>query len=211
VNDPASAASAMGQRNNTHPVDTESRHIAIVGMMAVGKTTVGRFLSVRLGRPFLDLDQLMVEQTGLTVPQMFAEHGEAWFRSLEADTLEAALQGQTPSVISLGGGAVTTERCRDLLKTGAFVVWLRASPSTVLARIGDASTRPLLAKDPETTVKALDLARRDLYASVAHFAISVDRRTPRWVAGSIARRVGHSVPLLSRHAEARLASRKAQS
>jgi shikimate kinase len=179
-------------------LDSETRHIALVGMMAVGKTTVGRILSVRLGRPFVDLDQAMVEQTGLTVLQMFAEHGEPWFRLREAEALQHALEASEPSVISLGGGAVTTERCRELLKAHAFVVWLRASPSTVLARIGDASTRPLLATDPENVIKTLDLARRDLYASVAHFAVSVDRRSPRWVSGSIARRVGRSSPLLTK-------------
>jgi shikimate kinase len=182
------------QRASIETIDTESRHIAIVGMMAVGKSTVGRLLSVRLGRPFIDLDHVMVEQTGMTVSQIFATHGEVWFRELEAEVLNTALHEVVPSVISLGGGAVTTERCRDLLKAHAFVVWLRASPATVLARIGDASSRPLLAKDPENAVKMLDMARRDLYASVAHFAISVDRRTPRWVAGSIARRVGHAAP-----------------
>ncbi len=171
----------------------EVRHIALVGMMAVGKTTVGRLLAARLNRPFLDLDQAMVEEKGITVAQMFADHGEAWFRDLEATTLSSALSRTTPTVISLGGGAVTTPLCCDLLKKHAFVVWLRASPATVLARIGDASTRPLLAKDPEGAVKALDSARRDLYASVAHFAISVDRRTPRWVASSIARRVDDAV------------------
>lgn len=170
--------------------DVETRHVAFVGMMAVGKTTVGRIVANDIGRPFVDLDQMMVEEQGLTVSQMFSTHGEAWFRALEATTLERVLSRTGPLVVSLGGGAVTTSRCRELLSAHAFVVWLRANPSTVLARIGDPSSRPLLAKDPEGSVKALDAQRRDLYASVAHLALSVDRRSPRWVASSVVRRLG---------------------
>jgi shikimate kinase len=167
----------------------ETRHIAIVGMMAVGKTTVGRLLGAQIKRQFIDLDQVIVEQQKMTVAEMFAMHGEAWFRDVETATLAATLARDTPLVISLGGGAVTTAGSRLLLAENCFVVWLRASPATVLARIGDPSSRPLLAKDPEGAVKSLDAARRDVYASVAHYALSVDRRTPRWVASCIARRV----------------------
>ncbi len=173
--------------------DVEARHVALVGMMAVGKTTVGRIVATDIGRPFVDMDQVIVEEQGMSVSDMFATHGEPWFRAIEADTLERVLQRQEPHVISLGGGAVTTERCRDLLSAHAFVVWLRANPATVLSRIGDPSTRPLLAKDPEGSVRALDAARKDLYASVAHLALSVDKRTPRWVASSIVRRLGSLV------------------
>ncbi len=173
--------------------DVESRHVALVGMMAVGKTTVGRIVAAEIGRPFVDMDQIIVEEQGMTVSQMFATHGEPWFRRVEADTLERVLAATEPQVVSLGGGAVTTERCRELLSAHAFVVWLRANPATVLSRLGDPSSRPLLAHDPEGAVRALDAARRDLYASVAHLALSVDRRTPRWVASSIVRRLGSMV------------------
>jgi shikimate kinase len=176
-------------------VNAETRHIAIVGMMAVGKTTVGRLLGAQIKRQFVDLDQVIVEQQKMTVAEMFATHGEPWFRQVESETLAATLAQQTPLVISLGGGAVTTVESRTLLTSHCFVVWLRASPATVLARIGDPSSRPLLAKDPEGAVKSLDAARRDLYASVAHYALSVDRRTPRWVASCIARRVTVQPPL----------------
>jgi shikimate kinase len=159
-------------------------------MMAVGKTTVGRLVAAEIGRNFVDLDQLMVDERSMSVAQMFAEHGEAWFRALEADTLERVLNTEDPLVVSLGGGAVTTPRCCELLSAHAFVVWLRANPTTVLSRIGDPSTRPLLAADPEGAVRALDAARKDLYSSVAHLALSVDRRTPRWVASTIVRRLG---------------------
>ncbi len=184
---------AMAPRVRRRVRDVETRHVALVGMMAVGKTTVGRIVATDIGRPFVDLDQVIVEEQGMTVSEMFETRGEQWFRTVEADTLERVLGSQEPHVISLGGGAVTTERCRQLLSAHAFVVWLRANPATVLSRIGDPSSRPLLAKDPEGSVRALDAARKDLYASVAHLALSVDRRTPRWVASSIVRRLGSLV------------------
>jgi shikimate kinase len=177
------------RRQGVGVVAAETRHIAIVGMMAVGKTTVGRILAGQVNRRFVDLDQVIVEQQQMTVAEIFATHGEAWFRELETVTLATVLADPSPLVISLGGGAVTTQGSRDLLQGHCFVVWLRASPATVLSRIGDPQTRPLLAKDPVAAIKQLDLARRDTYASVAHYALSVDRRTARWVAGCIARRV----------------------
>ncbi len=167
----------------------EPRHVAIIGMMAVGKTTVGRVLAARLGRTFVDIDAAIVERTGKSVAKVFAEEGEAWFRSLEHDVIVETLAGTSPSVISLGGGAVLAESNRAALRNGAFVVWLRAEPETLLSRIGDPSTRPLLAADPIGTVQRLDVERRELYAQTAHYAVEVDRRSARWVAGTIARRM----------------------
>jgi shikimate kinase len=158
-------------------------------MMAVGKTTIGRMVAQDLKRPFVDLDQLITEEAGQSVSQIFAAEGEAGFRQRELAALSTVLSRSEPQVVSLGGGAVTTPACRELLRDQAFVIWLRATPATLLARIGDPSTRPLLAADPEGAVKRLDAARRDLYAEVAHYALSVDSRSPRWVASVLIRRL----------------------
>lgn len=170
-------------------VVNELRHVAIIGMMAVGKTTVGRVLAEKLGRTFVDVDAAIVEQTGKSVAKIFAEDGEAFFRSLEHDIIVKMLAASVPSVISLGGGAVLAESNRVALRNGAFVVWLRADPETLLSRIGDPTSRPLLADDPVGTLLRLDLERRELYAQTAHYAVEVDRRSARWVATTIARRM----------------------
>jgi shikimate kinase len=167
----------------------DHRHIALIGMMAVGKTTVGRILAEKLQRPFVDNDAFIVEQEGRSVASMFADHGEAYFRERERDAIVELLARTEPSVVSLGGGAVVLSENRDHLRAGAFVVWLRADPLTLLSRLGDTSTRPLLAADPAGALLRLDNERRELYAQTAHYALEVDRRTARWLASAIARRM----------------------
>jgi shikimate kinase len=167
----------------------ETRHVVLIGMMAVGKTTVGRLVATHLERPYIDLDQLIVERDGRPIPEIFREDGESGFRAREHDALREALSSSTPIVLSLGGGAVLASGNRALLADHSFVVWLRAEPSTLIERIGDPATRPLLAVDPIGTLERLDVERRDIYAAAAHYAISVDGRTPRWVSSVIARRV----------------------
>ncbi len=167
----------------------DHRHIALIGMMAVGKTTVGRLLADTLDRQFVDNDASLVESEGASIAEIFERHGETYFRALEQQRIAELLAQPEPIVFSLGGGAVVAEANRTLLKAASFVVWLRADPKTLLARIGDASTRPLLAVDPGGALRRLDEERRELYAQTAHYAIEVDRRTARWVAAAIARRV----------------------
>jgi shikimate kinase len=181
--------SPLEQRAPRLDVGSDPRHVAIIGMMAVGKTTVGRMLADDLQREFVDLDQVLINKHAISIAEMFEEFGEAWFRAEEAAEIAAVLDRTEPIVFSLGGGAVTTPASRTLLHDRAFVVWLRASPTTLLARVGDASTRPLLAADPEGSIRRLDAARKDFYAQTAHYALSVDRRSARWVATAIKRRV----------------------
>ncbi len=167
----------------------DHRHIALIGMMAVGKTTVGRILAEKLERPFVDNDAFVVEREGKSIASIFADHGETYFRQCEHDAIIELLARTEPSVVSLGGGAVVRPDNRDHLRAGAFVVWLRADPLTLLSRLGDTSTRPLLAADPAGSLVRLDDERRELYAQTAHYALEVDRRTARWLASAIARRM----------------------
>jgi shikimate kinase len=190
----ASQASAASQASVASVASSKAgtgdpRHIALIGMMAVGKTTVGRILAEKVNRTFVDNDALVVERVGLSIAEIFAVHGEAYFRVAERDAIEDTLKRKEPVVLSLGGGAVVAPENRGLLRSGAFVVWLRADPITLLARIGDGSSRPMLAADPAGALLRLDEERRDLYASTAHFALEVDRRSARWLAAAIARRV----------------------
>jgi shikimate kinase len=155
--------------------------IVLVGMMGAGKTTVGRLLSERLGWDYLDSDAQVRAETGRTVPELFAERGEAAFRAEEARVLSDALSGERPVVVSAAGGVVLFEANRDLIARSGTVVWLRADPKVLAGRVGSGRGRPLLEGDPASALAELDAARRPLYASLAHVAVDVDRLTPHQV------------------------------
>jgi shikimate kinase len=158
----------------------------VVGLPASGKTTTGRALGRRLGVEFADSDALVERATGRTVAQLFAERGEAGFRAAEADAVLAALT-DFPGVLSLGGGAVTTPRVRAALRScGVPVVLLHATRSTLLARIGDGATRPLLRADPAGRLAVLTAERATMYEQIATVTVRTDDRSPTQVAAAIA-------------------------
>ena len=160
------------------------RHVVLVGMMGVGKSTVGQMLATRLGRGYVDSDQQVEEQTGSTIGQLFSERSEDEFRRIEQQVLAEALRDPVPSVIGPGGGVVTRTEGRDALRSGPFVVWLRAQPETLALRVGDGSGRPLLeGTDVLATLTRLARERAPLYAEVADAIIDVDSVEPDAVAG----------------------------
>ena len=150
------------------------RHIGLIGMMGSGKTTIGRRVARELDRSFVDSDALVVEHTGLTIPEMFETHGEPWFRQQETAALEAALSSDEPIVLAVAGGAVLAPANRQLLRDRCLIVWLRATPETIISRIGDGKGRPLLADDPEGAIRRYDAVRRPVYTEVAHMVVDVD-------------------------------------
>ncbi len=148
--------------------------LVLVGMMGAGKTTVGRALADRLGWAFVDTDAEVEAATGRSVEERFAEAGEPAFRADERRALATALSDGGPVVVSAGGGAVVDEGSRRLLSRSATVVWLRADPTTLAARVGDGTGRPLLAGGAAAGLAALDARRRPLYAAVADVVVDVD-------------------------------------
>jgi shikimate kinase len=159
--------------------------LILVGMMGVGKTTVGRLAAERLGWGYLDSDAQVVADTGRTVPELFAERGEDAFRAEETHVLVEALTGDQPVVVSAAGGVVLSEANRNLLVGSGTVVWLRADPATLAGRVGRGDGRPLLGEDPTRAMRELDAVRRPLYASVAAAAVDVDDLTPAQVADRV--------------------------
>lgn len=158
-------------------------------MMGVGKTTVGKLVAGRLGWSYLDSDAQVMADTGRTVPELFADIGEAGFRAEETRVLSAAVDGTHRVVVSVAGGAVLSEANRDLLRRSGTVVWLRAEPATLAARVGSGQGRPLLGDDPAGALVALDEVRRPLYAEVASGVVDVDRLTPDQVADRVVEQV----------------------
>jgi shikimate kinase len=159
--------------------------ILLVGMMGAGKTTTGHLLAERLGWAYRDSDADVEAATGLTVPELFARDGEAAFRRAEAAVLAEACADPSPSIVSVAGGAVLSEDNRRLIASSGIVVWLRARPETLAARVGDGIGRPLLGDDPAEAVVRLDAVRAPLYAELADVVLNVDELTAVAVADRI--------------------------
>ncbi|HET6954518.1 MAG TPA: shikimate kinase [Acidimicrobiales bacterium] len=147
-------------------------HVVLVGLMGVGKSTVGRRLAKELARPFADVDEQVELREGVTIPTLFRDRGEAAFRRAEAEVLADLVGRPSPLVIAAGGGAVTTPANRERLES-CCVVWLRAS-AAFLARRTDASHRPLLAGDAESTLERLRTERTPQYEAVADLVVDVE-------------------------------------
>ena len=149
-------------------------HVVLVGLMATGKTTIGKRLANRLDRPFVDADGELEARSGLSVRELFEKEGEAGFRRLESELLDELLAAPEPHVIATGGGVVVTPENRERLKgAGFFVVWLDADPAFLASRAADKSTRPLLDGDPVGTLKRLSSERAPWYAEVADVRIDI--------------------------------------
>jgi shikimate kinase len=149
-------------------------HISLIGMMGSGKTSIGRLVAKYLDWPFLDADAVLVERVGCSISDMFSERGEQWFRNTESDVLAELALSPVPSVLSVGGGAVLRQSNRDVLRRTSLVVWLRATPETLIERIGAQPGRPLLAEDPEGRIRRLTEERSAVYRDGAHEVIDVD-------------------------------------
>jgi len=159
--------------------------ILLVGMMGAGKTTTGQRLAERLGWGYRDSDADVESATGLTVPELFTRDGEAAFRRAEAAVLAQACADPSPSIVSVAGGAVLSEDNRRLIAASGIVVWLRARPATLAARVGDGIGRPLLGDDPAEAMVRLSEVRAPLYAEVADVVLDVDELDPVTVADRI--------------------------
>ncbi|MGA0893945.1 MAG: shikimate kinase [Ilumatobacteraceae bacterium] len=158
------------------------QHLVLVGMMGVGKSTIGRIVAERLGRVLIDTDAAVEHEAGRTVREIFATEGEASFRARESAALAVALDSEPPAVIATGGGVVLADRNRQLLEgVTARVVWLSAEPSTLVERLRTSSSgtgsRPLLDSDAEGTLQRMCAEREALYRSVADAIVRVDQRS----------------------------------
>jgi shikimate kinase len=161
----AAPSEASMQPAETLRTRLAARSIALVGMPGSGKSSIGRRLAPRLGLPFVDADAKIEEAAGgMSIADIFAKHGEAEFRSLEARVI-ARLLDDGPSVIATGGGALMNAGTRALIRERAIAVWLKAEIPVLLRRVRRKSERPLLqGKDPEATLKSLLAQREPVYA-----------------------------------------------
>jgi shikimate kinase len=140
------------------------RSIVLVGLMGAGKSTVGRRLAARLGLPFKDADHEIEAAAGMTIPEIFAGHGEPHFRDGERRVIGRLLL-EGPLVLATGGGAFMNDETRARIAESAVSIWLRAEFDVLMRRVRKRSNRPLLQNpDPEGTMRRLIEARHPVYA-----------------------------------------------
>ena len=160
------------------------RSLYLVGMMGSGKTSTGRPLAEQLGYGFVDADAVIEQAAGCTIPEIFERDGEAGFRDLENQVLNAISQRHS-LVVATGGGVVTQPENWGLLHSG-IVIWLDVVPEQLMERLrADSTIRPLLqTEDPEAALNALLAERRALYAE-ADLTVVIQQETPAEVADGI--------------------------
>ncbi len=141
-----------------------SRSIVLIGLMGAGKTAVGKRLAARLDLPFIDADSEIELAAGQTISEIFAEHGEPYFRSGEAKVIARLLRGG-PEVLATGGGAYMDARTRANIKAQGISVWLKAELPVLLHRVRRRDNRPLLAAGaPDAVMRELMKKRYPVYA-----------------------------------------------
>ncbi len=163
-------------------------HVILVGMMGAGKTTVGRIISYTTGRSFIDIDQRIEKQTGMSIFEIITKQGEDYFRRIEKDVV-LSLSPKLPSVVSTGGGAVMDKEIFSFLKSIGKVVYLKVSPVVLFKRTANTETRPLL-KEGNRLHNLQDLlSKREPRYLESDVVIEADDSSPNEVADKIIKRL----------------------
>lgn len=151
------------------------KQIILIGPPGAGKSSIGKNLAKKLEQPFCDTDQLIEEQTGKSIAEIFIDSGEAQFREIEKAVVLQVLQDRT-GVIALGGGSVLDEDVQAKLQRMSGVVFLDVSISNAAPRVGFNRDRPLLVGNPRQQWIALMEKRRPIYEKLAKITISTDNK-----------------------------------
>jgi XRE family aerobic/anaerobic benzoate catabolism transcriptional regulator len=164
--------------------------VALVGLRGAGKSTVGPILARRLDVPFIEMDGLIAETSGLTLDQLFELHGERYYRRLERETLRRILARREPAVVAAAGGVVNEPVSWELLCERSTVVWLRARAEDHWARVAEQGDPRPMADNPAAMdeLRAILAARERIYAE-AKLIVDTAERTPEQVAESIQQRL----------------------
>lgn len=166
-----------------------SRNVFLIGMMASGKTTVGRHVGKALALPFVDADQVIEQRAGADIGWIFDIEGEEGFRKREEAALDELTQREGV-VLATGGGAVLREVNRQRLRARGAVVYLNAPTARLAARVRKDRRRPLLkGGNPEATLRHLIAERGHLYRETAHIDIRVDSGSAKRVADEVVARL----------------------
>ena len=158
-------------------------NIVLIGMRGSGKTTVGKILAQKMGREFIEMDELITRKMGLTIPEIVEKHGWEKFRDIEEE-ITGEVAGRDNIINASGGGVVTREKNIAKLKESGVLIWLQAGVDTLLSRTGEDTDRPPLNEgrnqweDMELTLKE----RKPLYQQAADLTVNTENKTPEEVA-----------------------------
>lgn len=151
------------------------KHVILIGFMGSGKSTVGFRLSYKLKKCLIDTDRLIEQREQMSISDIFAQKGEAYFRQKETECLQSLFQELGSRVISLGGGTPIQEQNHDIIKKLGTVIYLKASADTVYQRVKHDTSRPLLqCEDPLARIEELLKERDPVYERLADVVICVD-------------------------------------
>ncbi|WP_293203284.1 shikimate kinase [Paenibacillus sp.] len=147
----------------------KSKNIILIGMMGTGKSTVAEMLSRELGYPLIDVDAAVEQKEGCTIPELFSDKGEAYFRDVENRMLCSVLE-KDAQVIATGGGVVLRPDNCEAMSANGWVVALTADPEVIVERVSGCENRPLLAGNAEERIRMIMEERKDAYR-FAHYTV----------------------------------------
>lgn len=167
-------------------MNTENKkNIMLIGFMGAGKTTVSRELSKLTGRKEVDMDAYIVQKEGCSINDIFAQHGEEYFRTVETKHLKE-IQKSSGVIVSCGGGAVLKDENVSIMKENGVIVLLTATPETTLSRVQNSKDRPILNGNMNLDfITELMNKRKDRYLSVADVIVKTDDRSVKAIAEEI--------------------------
>ena len=141
------------------------RHVVLVGLMGAGKSSIGRRLAVHIAAPFIDADTEIECAARMSIPDIFASHGEAAFRDVERRVIARLASTPEPMILATGGGAFMNDDTRMLLLKNSTTIWLKAELAVLVDRVGKRGGRPLLeGRDLSETLRNLIEIRHPIYA-----------------------------------------------
>ncbi len=162
-----------------------ANNIILIGPMGSGKSTIGQLLAQRLNRDFVDSDHYIEAKTGVDIPRIFDIEGEEGFRLRETKALKE-LTERNNLVLATGGGSVTREENRKMIRAAGFIIFLDTSVNQQLERLKHDKKRPLLqTENPRERLEALLSERKPIYLEMADLRIPTDRKFARKVANEI--------------------------
>ena len=164
-------------------------NIFLIGFMGAGKSTVAKYLNQTYGMKVIEMDRMIAEQEGMSIPEIFRTQGEEYFRKLETSLL-VGMKNQRNTVVSCGGGVPMREENVQAMKKNGRVVLLNARPETILERVKDNHDRPLLENHKSVDyIAELMEKRRPKYEAAADIRVATDGRSAKEICEDIIRQL----------------------